>query len=188
MKCTVFIATSLDGYIATPDGSVEWLDQVGDQSADLGEDADMGFLALMESVDCLIMGRKCMEKVDNFNLTDEQWPYGNTRVIALSNSLSDVPESVKGKVELMSGDIPTVIKQLESEGHKHAYVDGGALISSFLNLKLINELIITQAPVVLGDGISLFQNIQQSINLENPEAIAYPNGFVQVKYQVKYRK
>ena len=57
MKCTVFIATRLDGYIATPDGGVDWLDHVGDQSADLGEDADMGFVALMESVDCLIMGR-----------------------------------------------------------------------------------------------------------------------------------
>jgi len=186
MKCSVFIATSLDGYIATPDGGVDWLDHVGDQSADLGEDADMGFLALMESVDCLIMGRKCMEKIASFNLTDEQWPYGNTRVIALSNSLSDVPDSVKGKVELMSGDIPNILNQLESEGHKHAYVDGGALISSFLNLKLINELIITQAPVILGEGISLFQNIQQSINLVNAEAKAYPNGFVQVKHQVKY--
>jgi dihydrofolate reductase len=186
MKCTVFIATSLDGFIATPDGGVDWLDQVGDQSADLGQDADMGFVALMESVDCLIMGRKCMEKVASFNLTDEQWPYGNTRVIALSNSLSDVPDSVKGKVELMSGDIPTIIGRLESEGHKHAYVDGGALISSFLNLKLINELIITQAPVVLGDGIPLFQNIQQRITFKNASATAYSNGFIQIRYEACY--
>lgn len=185
MKCSVFIATSLDGFIATTDGGVDWLDTAGNPDVDMGAE-DMGFAALMESVDCLIMGRKCMEKIASFNLTDEQWPYGNTRVIALSNSLSDVPDSVKGKVELMSGDIPNILTQLESEGHKHAYVDGGALISSFLNLKLINELIITKAPVILGEGISLFQNIQQSINLENPEAKAYPNGFVQVKYQVKY--
>jgi len=185
MQCSVFIATSLDGFIATPDGGVEWLDQAGNPDADLGAE-DMGFAALMSSVDCLIMGRRCMEVVASFNLTDEQWPYGDTRVITLSNSLNDVPDSVKGKVELMSGDIPTILHQLEAEGHKHAYVDGGALISSFINLKLITHMTITKAPVVLGEGIPLFQNIQHPVKLKNAHVQAYANDFVQERYEVIY--
>jgi dihydrofolate reductase len=185
MECSVFIATSLDGFIATTDGSVDWLDTAGNSDVDMGTE-DMGFAALMSSVDCLIMGRRCMEVIASFNLTDEQWPYGDTRVIALSNSLRDVPDSVKGKVELMSGDIPTILHQLESEGHKHAYVDGGALISSFLNLKLITHMSITKAPVVLGEGIPLFQNIRHPVKLKNAHVQAYANDFVQERYEVNY--
>lgn len=186
MQCTVFIATSLDGFIATPDGCVDWLDSAGDHSADMGEFADMGFTDLMNSVDCLIMGRNCMEKVASFNLTDEQWPYGSTRVIALSNSLNEIPVSLKGKVELMSGDIPDLIRRLENEGHRHAYVDGGALVSSFIKLELINHMIITRAPVLLGEGIPLFHNLAQSVKLTNTQAHGYPNEFIQETFDLDY--
>ena len=74
MKCSVYIATSADGYIATPDGGVDWLHSAGNSEADMGGHADMGFVAFMASVDCMVMGRKCMEMISNMNLPPEQWP------------------------------------------------------------------------------------------------------------------
>lgn len=185
MKCSVFIATSADGYIATIDGGVEWLETSGKTDVDLGEQSDMGFNNFIASVDCMIMGRGCMEKIASFNLTPEQWPYGDIRVIALS-STKDVPKNLRTKVELYSGDIHILISELENVGLKHAYVDGGATINSFLNEKLINEITVTQAPILLGEGKPLFGNTNQQIKLENADAIAFPNDYIQIKYEVNY--
>ncbi|WP_102798940.1 dihydrofolate reductase family protein [Bowmanella denitrificans] len=184
MQCSVFIATSADGYIATPDGGVEWLET--NAEVDLGEQADMGFNAFIATVDCMIMGRGCMQKLASFNLTPEQWPYGKLRIIALSKSLLEVPENLKGKVELYGGDILPLTAQLQAEGYQHAYIDGGATITSFLKARLINQMIITQAPVVLGAGIPLFGQLDQQVLLKNAQATAFANDFVQIKYDVSY--
>ena len=152
MKCSVFIATSLDGFIAKNDGSVEWLHSAGNTQVDMGENADMGFSDYISSVDCMIMGRKCMDVISRMNLTPEQWPYGKLRIIVLSNSLTEAPANIKGKVELYSGNLNTLVSQLESEGFKHAYIDGGTTIQGFLKLKLIDEITITKAPLLLGEG------------------------------------
>lgn len=186
MKCSVFIATSADGYIATTDGGVAWLETSGKTDVDLGDQPDMGFNNFITSVDCMIMGRGCMEKLSSFNLTPEQWPYRDIRVIALSRSIKKVPKNLSAKVELYSGDICTLISELESAGFKHAYVDGGATITSFLNEKLINEMTITQAPILLGAGKPLFGNINQHMKLENAHAIPFPNDYIQIKYEVNY--
>lgn len=186
MKCSVFIATSADGYIATIDNSVEWLETSGKTDVDLGNQSDMGFNNFIASVDCMIMGRSCMEKLASFNLTPEQWPYGKIRIIALSKSINEVPENLKTRVELYAGDISTLILELERAGFKHAYVDGGATITSFLNEKLINEMTITQAPILLGAGKPLFGETNQKIKLENGQATAFPNDYIQVKYEVNY--
>jgi dihydrofolate reductase len=186
MKCSVFIATSVDGYIATVDNDVEWLQSAGDSNADMGKLADMGMADYMSSVDCMIMGRKCMEKISSFNLSTEDWPYGDTRIIALSNTIKTPPNNLKGKVEMYSGEVSDLIDELKKDGYKHAYIDGGATITSFLNLELINEITITQAPVLLGDGIRLFGHLSNRIKLEKSDAKAYPNEFVQVRYQVSY--
>lgn len=185
MKCSAYIATSADGYIATLDGGVDWLHSVGNLDADMGSE-DMRFKAFMYSVDCMIMGRKCMEVISRFNLTPEQCPYGETKIYVLSNSLTEPPENLCGRVEMYSGDITKLITQLESNGYKHAYIDGGATITSFINLQLINEMIITQAPVLLGEGIPLFGKINTSIKLSNSKATVYPNDFIQVRYDVNY--
>ena len=186
MKCSVYIATSADGYIATPEGDVDWLHTAGNQDVDMSDNPDMGFNDFIASVDCMVMGRKCMEVISSFNLTPEQWPYGDTKVYVLSHSLKVPPENLRGKVEMYSGDIPALINQLEVKGFKHAYIDGGATITSFINLKLINEMIITKAPVILGEGIPLIGIINHKIKLVNSEAIAFPNDFIQVKYGVNY--
>lgn len=186
MKCSVYIATSVDGFIARKDGNVDWLHTAGNPEADMGEHADMGFADYMSSTDCMIMGRKCMEMISSFNLTEEQWPYVGKRLIALSNTLKVAPDNVKDKVEMYSGDLNELVSKLESEGFKHAYIDGGTTIQAFLNLQLINEMTITRTPVLLGEGIPLFGKTAKDIKLEKAQATAFANDFVQVKYVVNY--
>ena len=186
MKCSAFIATSVDGYIATPDGGVDWLDTAGKQDADLGEHEDMGFNDYIASTDCMIMGRKCMEAIASFNLTDEQWPYRNTRIVVLSQTLREAPDNMKHRVEMYAGELPALLERLENEGFKHAYVDGGTTLTSFLNLGLLNEITLTRAPIILGGGIPLFGPADKPIALEEAHAVAYANDFVQVKYKVRY--
>ena len=186
MKCSVFIATSADGYIATKDGGVEWLETAGKSGVDMGNESDMGFINYMSSVDCMIMGRKCMEKISSFNLTPEQWPYGDARIIVLSNTVNCPPDNLNEKVEIYSGEISALITKLENDDFHHAYIDGGTTITNFINLKLINEMTITRAPVLLGDGIPLFGKTGQPIKLEDAQATAYPNDFIQIKYRVNY--
>jgi len=185
MKCSVYIATSVDGYIAMPDGGVDWLHTSGNLKADMG-DVDMGFQTFIDSVDCMIMGRKCMDMIASMNLSSEQWPYGDIRIIVLSNTVKEPPESLRGRVKMYSGSIPDLVLALESEGFKHAYIDGGATITSFINLKLIDQMIITKAPILLGEGIPLFGKIKHRPKLENAKTTAYKNDFVQVKYSVNY--
>jgi dihydrofolate reductase len=186
MKCSVFIATSADSYIATEDGGVEWLEGCGKPDADMGEQSDMGFGDYMASVDCMIMGRKTMEKISSFNLTPEQWPYGDTPIVVLSNTVKVAPDNISGKVEMYSGDIPALITRLGNEGFSHAYIDGGTAITSFLKLQLISEMTLTQAPLLLGSGRPLIGKTARPIKLQGAQVIAYPNDFVQIKYQVNY--
>ncbi|MCE7519035.1 dihydrofolate reductase family protein [Vreelandella titanicae] len=186
MKCSVYIATSADGYIATIDGAVDWLHSAGNPEADMVENPDMGFGAFMASVDCMIMGRKCMETISGMNLSPEQWPYGDIHIVVLSNTLTTPPENLKDKVEMFSGDIVDLLKELENKGFNQAYIDGGTTITSFLNHSLIDEMTITRAPVLLGGGIPLFGQLDNQIKLVNSEAVAFPNDFIQVKYKVNY--
>ena len=185
MKCSVYIATSIDGYIATPDGGVDWLHTSGNLEAEMGSE-DMGFQSFMDSVDCIIMGRKCMEMISSMNITSEQWPYGDVRIVVLSNTVKEPPENLSGKIEMYSGNIQELIIKLESSGFKHAYIDGGTTITSFINLELINEMTITKSPVLLGEGIPLFGKINKNVKLEKAKVSAFPNDFIQVKYSVNY--
>jgi dihydrofolate reductase len=185
MKCSVYIATSADGYIATPDGGVDWLHTAGNLEADMGTE-DMGFQSFIDSVDCMIMGRKCMEMISGMNLTSIQWPYGDIRIVVLSNTVKEPPTNLRGKVEMYSDNIQDLIIKLESCGLTHAYIDGGSMITSFINLELINEMTITKAPVLLGEGIPLFGKIKKNVKLENAKASAFQNDFIQVKYSVNY--
>ena len=186
MNYSVFIATSTDGYIATEDGGIEWLEAAGKKDVDMGDNQDMGFNTFIESVDCMIMGRKCMDKISSFNIPLEHWPYASARVIALSNTVKKAPENLHGKVEMYSGDLLELTNRLESEGFKHAYIDGGSTITSFIKLKLITHLHLTRAPVLIGGGIPLFGKFETHVVLENAEVVAYPNDFITTKYKVSY--
>ncbi len=186
MKYTVYIATSADGYIATPSGEITWLETAGDPSVDMGEDADMGFSEYISSVDCMVMGRNTMEKISSFNLSDDLWPYGDIPVYVLSSTLKDVPANLKGKMQIFNGSLTELNTMLESGGYKSCYVDGGSVITSFINQGFINSMTITRAPTLLGEGIPLFGKIERSVKLENSKAEAFSNGFIQVKYTLNY--
>ncbi|MCL1048472.1 dihydrofolate reductase family protein [Shewanella abyssi] len=187
IKCSVYIATSADGYIATTDGGVDWLHTAGNTDADMG-DEDMGFWAFMNSVDCMVMGRKCMEMISSMDLTPAQWVYGDMPIIVLSKTVKQPPENMLGKVEMYAGEIEALMQDFAARGLKHAYIDGGSTITSFLNLKLINQMIITKVPLLLGEGIPLFGKIDHVVKLTDAQSEAYVNDFVQVRYNVSYEQ
>ena len=186
MKCSAYIATSVDGFIATKNGGVDWLHTAGNGKELAGENADMGFKAYLASVDCMIMGRKCMETISAMNLTSAQWPYGDLRIIVLSNTMKVAPENMQNKIELYSGDISVLMDQLHLEGHKSAYIDGGTTIQSFIELKRLNEITITKAPILLGEGIPLFGKTAKHVKLDQAQSTRFVNDFVQLKYRINY--
>lgn len=171
-KISVFIATSIDGYIASNDYGLDWLEKYN-SLFDKGEDC--GYKEFFSSVDVLIMGKNSYQVVSNF----DSWPYEGKRVIVLSSTLT----SVCKEAELFSGDITHLIKNLHDEGIKHAYVDGGVTISGFMNAGLIDHMTLSIIPVVLGSGIPLFKDILHESWCSLIASKVYPNGLMQLKYE-----
>ena len=176
MKITVYIATSLDGYIARPDGDIEWL-----HNPDyVLEGEDMGFGALMQSIDCLVMGSGSYEKVRSFDIP---WPYEKP-VIVLSSRPQDIPAGLVSKVSQMAGSPAEIVQSLKAKGVQHIYLDGGKTVQDFLAAGLVSELIITKIPILLGEGIPLFGPVPADIHLSLERSQSYPNGMVQSHYTV----
>lgn len=173
MKTTVFVAASLDGYIARSDGDVSWL---GDPSQ---SDDDGGFSALMESIDFLVMGRNTFDKVLGFGV----WPYSKPVVVLTRRGLT-VPDNLSGKVESMSGAPAEIVAALADRGATHLYVDGGDTVQRFLRAGLVENLIITTVPVLLGGGIPLFGSLDSEIGLEHVSTTTLGRGLVQSEYRV----
>ncbi|HEX6407466.1 MAG TPA: dihydrofolate reductase family protein [Gemmatimonadales bacterium] len=171
MKATVFIGISLDGFIARVDGGLDWLPQDG------GE--EHGYEAFMATVDALVIGRKTYETV----LTFDAWPYGEKPVYVLSTRSLKPPPS-NARMEQLSGDPHDIVRQLEERGVDHIYVDGGITIQGFLRAGLIQRLIITRIPVLLGEGIPLFGPLPHDVRLEHVATRQYRTGLVQSEYQV----
>jgi dihydrofolate reductase len=174
MKASVYIATSLDGFIARPDGDIDWL---GEPSKD-GE--DYGYQKFIDTVDFLVMGRNTYEKVLSFG---QQWPYSKP-VVVLTSRLLKVPDELAKSVETMSGSPADVVDELSKRGVEHLYVDGGKTIQTFLNADLIQRIIITRIPVLLGEGIPLFGPLNKDIRLMHVETRAFADGIVQCEYEV----
>ncbi len=175
-KCSVFIATSLDGFIARKNGDLDWLP--GSDGETGGE--DYGFNEFFMSIDTLVMGRKTYELA----LTFKEWPYRGKNVFVLSSSFPKVPKSLNEGVKGTSSSPEELIQQLVSSGSAHVYIDGGKTIQSFLQANLIQEMTITRIPVLIGDGISLFGPLAHDIKLQHLSTRAYESGFVQSKYKV----
>jgi len=176
MKSSVYIATSLDGFIAREDGDLDWLPGNDGESGD----EDLGFNTFMDSVDVLVMGRNTYEMVLSFG----QWPYGSKRVVVLSRKLTQVSDNLPETVELRSCSPTELVKDLLKSGAKHLYVDGGKTIQGFLNAGLIQEIIITRVPVLIGNGIPLFGPVNKDLKLRHIETRSFANGFVQSRYEV----
>lgn len=175
-RVSVFIGTSLDGYIARADGGIAWLDEV--EPIEGGDDA--GYGEMMASVDALVMGRGSFEKVLEF----DPWPYGDKEVIVLSQTLNAVPEALRATVKIDTSSPQTLMERLSKEGYQRIYLDGGKVIQSFLREGLVDDLILTTLPVLIGEGLPLFGALDHDVKLKLLDSRSWENGFVQAKYEV----
>lgn len=173
---TVFIATSLDGYIADKHGGIDWLHAVPNPAQD-----DMGYNELISRVDALVMGRTTFETVCGFDIP---WPY-TIPVYVLSRTMESIPAAYKEHAFLVKGTLTEVLDQIHSNGHKRLYIDGGATIQSFLKEDLIDELIISTIPVLLGGGSPLFGDLTENLEFRHEESRRYLDAIVQNYYRRK---
>lgn len=171
----VYIATSLDGFIATKDGGIDWLMETPNP-----DNSDYGYAEFINRVDAIIMGRNSYEKV----LTFGEWPY-NKKVFILSNTLKSLSENMINKAEIINGDLKNIISQLANRGFLNLYIDGGKVIQSFLNENLIDELIITRIPILLGEGIPLFGKLSKQIKLTHTKTETLNEQLVKSHYTLK---
>ena len=171
MKASVFVGASVDGFIARTNGELDFLPPGGGEPH--------GYEEFMASVDALVIGRKTYETV----LAFETWPYGEKPVFILSTS-TIAPAPVGAVVEHLSGDPARIMSELDARGIGHVYVDGGLTIQRFLRAGLIQRLIITRVPVLIGDGVPLFGSLPRDIRLEHVATRQYRSGLVQSEYLV----
>ncbi len=175
----VFIATSLDGYIADQKGEIDWLHAIPNPEND-----DMGYHEFISTVDALVMGRTTFETVLGFDI---DWPY-KIPVFVLSRTLNTVPEDLTGKVKLIKGSPPEILKSIRDKGFQNLYIDGGTTIQGFLKEDLIDQIIITTIPVLLGGGSPLFGALDQHLHFEHVRSTCYLNCIVQNEYRRKSHK
>ena len=173
-KNIVFVAKSLDGFIAGKNGELDWLTSIPNP-----EKIDMGFNSLMNEIDAIVMGRTTFEMVCSF---EGKWPY-NKHVIVLSHSITEIPEKLKDKASLLSGNVHEVLNKIHEKGFYTLYIDGGRTVQNLLKENLIDELRITTIPILLGEGISLFDYLPKSLNFSHIKTEVFLNQLVQSHYK-----
>lgn len=175
MSAHVFIATSLDGFIARQDGSLDWL-PVPEPGAE-----DYGYHAFMDTVDAVVMGRGTYEAVVAMG---GGWTYPKP-VVVLSSRAIDTGVALSETVVRMSGSPAEVLAECAARGWSSLYVDGGVTIQGFLRAGLIERLIVTRVPVILGAGLPLFGAVPQDVHLDHVRTQSYDSGLVQSEYRVR---
>lgn len=175
-KNIVFVAKSIDGYIAGINGELEWL-----QSVPNPENNDLGYNSLMNEIDAIVMGRTTFEMVCSFKC---EWPYLK-HVFVLSNSLNEIPEKFKENASLLNGSVKEILDIIHKKGFYKLYIDGGITIQNFLKEDLIHELRITTIPILLGSGISLFNILPKSLTFSHLKTEVFLNQIVQSHYERK---
>ena len=171
MTVTVFVGTSVDGFIARRNGALDFLPEGGGEPH--------GYVEFMSSVDALVIGRKTFETVLGF----DPWPYGDKRVVVLSGRPVDL-SATSGVVEQMAGPPAEIVSRLAETGARNVYVDGGITIQGFLRAGLVQRLIITRVPVLIGEGIPLFGAVPRDIRLRHVATRHFSSGLVQSEYAV----
>lgn len=169
---SVFVGTSLDGFMARSNGDLDFLPPDGGEPH--------GYNEFLATVDAIVIGRKTFETV----LTLGPWPYGQKRVVVLSSRPLDMSAAKGAVVEQMAGPPAQIVSQLAASGADHLYVDGGITIQEFLRAGLVQRLIITRVPVLIGDGIPLFGSVPRDIRLRHVITRQYPSGLVSSEYHV----
>jgi dihydrofolate reductase len=172
MIVSVFVGTSVDGFIARQNGSYDFLSEGGGEPH--------GYDEFMASVDTLVIGRKTFEAV----LALPAWPYGGKKVVVLSSKRVDF-SGVKGNtIQQMEGSPAEIVATLAAEGAQHVYIDGGITIQRFLRAGLVQRLIITRVPVLIGEGIPLFGSLPRDVQLRHVATQQYKSGLVKSEYHV----
>ena len=174
MRTVVFIGTSLDGFIARKDGNIDWLVQFAN------DEAVHAYEEFMSRIDAIVIGRGTFEKVLSF----PSWPY-NKDVFVLSTSIKQLPDIVNEKVTVLSMKPGELLKYLSSKGFSNIYIDGGKVIQEFLNEDLIDELIISKAPILIGSGIPLFGHLDTDLKFKHIRTEVYSNELVRSYYERK---
>jgi dihydrofolate reductase len=169
MMVSVFVGTSVDGFIARPNGDLDFLPPGGGEPH--------GYNEFIATVDAIVIGRKTFETV----LGMQEWPYPNKRVVVLSSRHLDL-SAARGSVEQLAGLPADILSQLAASGTRHVYVDGGLTIQGFLRAGLIQRLVITRVPVLIGDGIPLFGTLPCDLHLRHVNTRQYASGLVQSEY------
>jgi dihydrofolate reductase len=174
MKTVVYVGTSLDGFIARTNGEFDWLSQFAN------DEAIRAYEELINRIDAIVIGRGTFEKV----LTFPSWPY-DKKVFVLSTSITETPASIREKVTILSMDPVALLSHLSSIGYSNIYVDGGKVIQAFLKEGLVNELIISKAPILIGSGIPLFGYLDHDIEFRHIRTDVGSNGLVRSFYERK---
>ncbi len=171
----VFIATSLDGYIARDDGSIDWLLQRDDPNE------EHGYSSFIADKELIVMGRGCYEKILSF----DTWPY-SVPVIVMSKQLADstIPQELTGKLRFTQQAPKEVMQELELQGIQKIYIDGGQLVQSFLRDGLIADMVICTVPVLIGSGRSLFGSLSSDMDFHLMSCHSFPSGLVQSTYRL----
>ena len=171
----IYVATTLDGFVARSDHQLDWLMKQNTN----GE--DHGYEAFVDSVDGIVMGRGSFENV----LTFGEWPYPKP-VVVMSKTLSDadIPGKLRDKVRLVDLEPPELMRLLHDEGWSRAYIDGGKLVQSFIRHGLIEDIVLTTVPILIGDGRRLFGEIDADIDLELISTTSFPSGLVRTSYRI----
>ena len=170
----VFIARSMDGYIADSQGGLDWLNIIPNP-----DHKDLGYESFMKEVDAIVMGRRTFQTVSSF---DMKWPY-SVPVFVLSSSPDIIPEDLQAKVELLNGTTGEILEQINQKGYMRLYIDGGLTIQRFLKEDLIDEIIITTIPILLGGGVSLFGELPEALEFEHVKSDLYLDALVQDRYK-----
>jgi len=171
VKISIYIATSLDGFIARKNGELDWLPAGGSE--------DYGYAEFISAVDHIVMGRNTYEKV----LTFGGWHYEKKVIVLTSRDLA-IPPELADKVEALHSPPRELVRELKRRGARHIYLDGGATIQRFLRAGLVDEMTITTIPVLIGEGLPLFGALDRDVKLELIKSRSFKNGFVQNQYKV----
>ncbi len=173
VKISVYIATSLDGFIARKNGDIDWLPPGSEGNE------DYGYAEFMSTIDHIIMGRNSFEKVFTFG----EWPY-NKKVIVLTSRDLTLPPELANKVEPLHLSPRELVQEMDIRGAKGIYLDGGVTIQRFLHEGLVDEMTITTIPILIGEGLPLFGLLDKDIKLELIKSQSFKNSFVQNQYKI----
>lgn len=172
----VYVGTSVDGFIARKDHTLDFLDSAGDA------DTDMGWEEFRATIDALVFGRHTYEFLER---EVEEWPYGDLPVVVLTTRDLALPDMVPDSVRVMNATPAEVLAALHGEGRERVYVDGGTTVQQFLRDGLIDEIILTKIPVLIGNGIPIFGDLDADVALELLRNETFSNGAVQQHYRVR---